>query len=54
MTSRRDDATYKAQGVELMWRQTKPARLRADEFGVPRQTLYRWQKTRRPSPMFWL
>ena len=39
MTRQQYDADCTARAVEWVARQTKPARVMADELGVPRQTL---------------
>ncbi len=50
MTNPRDDATFKAQAMERVWRKTKSARVMAAELGVPRKTVYRWLEVARHHP----
>jgi transposase len=44
MTRQQYDADFKARAVEWVARQTKPARVIAEELGVPRKTLYHWME----------
>jgi transposase-like protein len=44
------DAAVKARAMAWVARKTQPARVIAEELGVPRKTLYRWMEATRQHP----
>ena len=50
MTRPQDDVACKARAIEWVARKTKPARVIAEELGVPRKTRYRWMEATRQHP----
>jgi len=50
MARQQDDAEVKARAVAWVARKTKPARVSAEELGVPRKTRYRWMEGTRQHP----